>query len=132
MPDESKYYKEVSLETFAQGEDGAKVAAALETLYANIDDPNTDAKATRKLTFEVVFKPSEDRENIAITTAVKITTAPVKKSQKPMVLVHRDGKLRAYTFNPKQGDLFPASEPATESDPQVASISAKAAQGGGK
>lgn len=133
MASEKNVYSELSLETLAQGEDGPKIQAALEEIYDNIDDPNTDASASRRLTYTVEFRPGANRENVAVTTSVKVTTAPVKKTQTPVVLVRRGDRLHGYAFNPRQGDLIEElrRKEAAERDPQVASIETRqAAQGG--
>ena len=50
--------KHVDLEKFANGAFSAQVNRAIEEVTENIQNPNTDAGATRKLTVTIAFKPN--------------------------------------------------------------------------
>lgn len=50
----------------------------LRELIENVADPNTKAKATRKLSIEVVVVPDEERETAAFSIRTKSTLAPQK------------------------------------------------------
>ena len=51
----------IDLETFANGAFTAQVNRAIEEVTKNIQDPNTDATAARKITVTIGFKPNQDR-----------------------------------------------------------------------
>lgn len=49
----------------------------IERVIANITDPNTDAKAKRKVTLTLTFQPDDYRERIDLSVQAKTTLAPV-------------------------------------------------------
>ena len=51
--------KHVDLEKFANGAFSAQVNRAIEEVTENIQNPNTDAGATRKITVTIAFKPMQ-------------------------------------------------------------------------
>ena len=53
--------KHINMEEFANGAFTVQVNRAMEKVMKNIQDPNTDAKATRKITVTIAFKPNETR-----------------------------------------------------------------------
>ena len=53
--------KHINLETFANGAFTAQVNRALEEVTKNIQDPNTEPGATRKITVTIGFKPNQER-----------------------------------------------------------------------
>ncbi len=50
----------------------------LTELVENVADPNTKAKAQRKLTIEIVVTPDEERETASFSIRTKSTLAPQK------------------------------------------------------
>ena len=52
----------INLETFANGAFSAQVNRAIEEVTKNVQDPNTDATASRKITVTIGFKPNQERE----------------------------------------------------------------------
>lgn len=70
--------KHVNLEQFANGEFTTQVNRALEQVTDNIQDPNTDAVATRKITVTITFKPNEPRNFVATGIVTKAALAPTK------------------------------------------------------
>ena len=52
----------INLESFADGALAEKVNMALKEVLENIKDPNTDYKAKRKLTIDLIFTSGEDRD----------------------------------------------------------------------
>ena len=47
--------KHINMEEFANGAFTVQVNRAMEKVMKNIQDPNTDAKATRKITVTIAF-----------------------------------------------------------------------------
>lgn len=66
----------INLETFANGEFTAQVNRAIEEVTKNIQDPNTEAGAARKITVTIGFKPNQDRNFVPTAVQVKTTLAP--------------------------------------------------------
>lgn len=77
------------LQTIGAGAVAEKFAAELKAVLANIQDPNTQAEAKRKVVLEFVFEPSENRE-IVITT---VTARSVLGATKPTGDVLHLGRL---------------------------------------
>lgn len=50
----------------------------LSHVLENIDDGNTEAKAARKITVELTFRPDANREAVALGVKAKSTLAQVK------------------------------------------------------
>lgn len=57
--------KYVDLEKFANGSLSAQVNRAFEEVAENIQNPNTDARAVRKITITIAFKPNAERNFVA-------------------------------------------------------------------
>ena len=68
--------KHINLETFANGAFTAQVNRAMEEVTKNIQDPNTEPGATRKITVTIGFKPNQERNFVAIGVQTKTTLAP--------------------------------------------------------
>ena len=68
--------KHINLETFANGAFSAQVNRALEEVTKNIQDPNTDPAASRKITVVIGFKPNQERNIVATGVQTKTTLAP--------------------------------------------------------
>lgn len=68
--------KHINLETFANGAFTAQVNRAIEEVTKNIQDPNTEAAATRKITVTIGFKPNGERNFVATGVQTKTTLAP--------------------------------------------------------
>ncbi len=66
----------INLETFANGAFTAQVNRAMEEVTKNIQDPNTDATAARKITITIGFKPNQERNFVATGVQTKTTLAP--------------------------------------------------------
>ncbi len=66
----------INLETFANGAFTAQVNRAIEEVTKNIQDPNTDALATRKITITIGFKPNQERNFVTTGVQAKTTLAP--------------------------------------------------------
>lgn len=57
--------KHIDLETFANGSFTAQVNRAIEEVAENIQNPNTDATAARKIVVTIGFKPNAERNFVA-------------------------------------------------------------------
>lgn len=68
--------KHIDMETFANGAFSAQINRAMEDVTKNVQDPNTDATATRKITVTITFKPNEQRNFVATGVQTKATLAP--------------------------------------------------------
>lgn len=68
--------KHIDLEKFANGAFTAQVNRAMEEVTKNIQDPNTESSATRKITVTIGFKPNQDRNFVATGVQTKTTLAP--------------------------------------------------------
>lgn len=68
--------KHINLETFANGAFSSQVNRALEEVAKNVQDPNTEPVATRKITVTIGFKPDADRSFVATGVQTKTTLAP--------------------------------------------------------
>lgn len=66
----------INLEKFANGAFTAQVNRAIEEVTKNIQDPNTDAIAARKITITIGFKPNQERNFVATGVQTKTTLAP--------------------------------------------------------
>lgn len=65
----------ITIKRVGNGDAIRQIDAALEKLFENVRDPNTDAEAKRKLTFELEVKPSADRKQAPMTFQVKLKLA---------------------------------------------------------
>lgn len=69
--------KHINMEEFAGGELSRQINRDIETVMKNIVDPNTEAKAARKITVTIGFKVNgEQRDFITTSVNSKPTVAP--------------------------------------------------------
>lgn len=68
--------KYINLEVFANGAFTEQINRAIEEVTKNIQDPNTDATAARKITVTIAFKPNEKRNFVATGVQTKVALAP--------------------------------------------------------
>lgn len=66
----------VSLETLKGGAAIESVNFLLSDVFENIQDPNTDPTATRKVKLELVFKPGKNRDMGVVIIKSKAELAP--------------------------------------------------------
>lgn len=66
---------EISLDTLANGGLRERFEDALQRLLQNIQDPNTDPKATRKLSVVLTWKPDKERRTAGVGIEVKVALA---------------------------------------------------------
>lgn len=91
--------KMINLETFANGALAERMDQALKEVLGNIADPNTDSKYKRKLTLEMKFDTSEDRELTEVEIIAKTKLAP-RSSVSTKILIDRtlDGEVLGTEF----------------------------------
>ena len=64
------------MEEFANGAFTQQINRELEKVTQNIQDPNTDATAKRRITVVIEFKPNEERNFVTTGVQAKSTLAP--------------------------------------------------------
>lgn len=80
----------IDLETFAGGALSERFNMAYQEVLENIMDPNTEFKIKRKVTLELSFKATEDRELSVIDISTKTKLAPNAPTS-TKILIDRDG-----------------------------------------
>lgn len=68
--------KPINMEEFAGGAFAAQINRELTKVAENIQDPNTDAKAKRRITVVIEFQPNEQRDFVTTGVQAKSTLAP--------------------------------------------------------
>lgn len=68
--------KHINMEEFAGGAFTAQINRAMEEVTKNIQDPNTDPTAQRKITVVIALKPNENRNFVATGVQTKTQLAP--------------------------------------------------------
>lgn len=68
--------KHIDMETFAMVRFLHRLTEQWRMITKNVQDPNTDATATRKITVTITFKPNEQRNFVATGVQTKATLAP--------------------------------------------------------
>ena len=88
-----------SLDEFAQGALLEQFNQAAQEVAENIADPNTSAKAKRKIIMELAFKPGEDRELVPVNVNVRTALAPVKGFASRVIIGRNDkGKIESKEY----------------------------------
>jgi len=112
----------ISFNTLAGGAVEEKLQYALAEVAANIADPNTDAKKTRKVTMTLTIKPNEQRTIASLDIDVK-TSLAAPKTISTAIMIDRDEKGKAvaaeiYGTDPRQG-VIEFDESSTAADGKV-------------
>lgn len=68
--------KHMDMEKFANGAFTSQINRELEKVTENIQDPNTDATAKRRITVVIEFKPNDARNFVTTGVQAKSTLAP--------------------------------------------------------
>ena len=99
----------LSFSTLAGGGVQEKLQYALDEVAANIADPNTDAKKTRKVTMTLTLKPNEQRSIANLEIDIKTSlVAPIGISTTLMIDRDEKGQMAVqeiYGKDPKQGTI---------------------------
>lgn len=78
----------------------------LSKVVENIDDPNTERRAKRKIVLEITFEPLDDtRESAAVAIVAKSKLAGVKPHGVSVWLSRSGGRLVAFQKDPRQYEL---------------------------
>lgn len=92
--------KMINLENFAGGALTEKFNIAFQEIIENIADPNTKPEIKRKLTLELTFVPSEDRELSLVDINTKTKLAPPKATAtKVLIDSNGEGGIIASEYN---------------------------------
>ena len=95
----------MNINKLAGGAIQESVNYALEEIFQNIKDPNTEAEKTRKLTITMELKPDESRQFIKTKTTTKTTLAPANSIVTQLLLDKNGEKIVATELlknNPNQ------------------------------
>lgn len=82
--------RDVNLSTLHDGAVDVLFREALADVLKNVEDPNADPKAKRKITITITVKPNEARESAAIDIDCKTKLAPLKPLATTVILGHDD------------------------------------------
>ena len=89
MSDKARHVK---LSTLLDGACDALFNEKLREVLENIEDPNTDPKAKRRIRLTVTFKPNEARENAAIDVDCEAKLAAPKPVGTVVLIGRSDGE----------------------------------------
>ena len=95
----------VTPQFLAEGAPAEQIAAELAKLYQNVADPNTDAKAVRRVTVEISVKPNERRDSAEIEITAKSKLPGLKPTSSTWYFGIRDGRQVAVQHDPRQMEL---------------------------
>lgn len=111
--------KTLTLENLQGGGLGELFQRELDRVLRNIDDPNTPAEKIRRITIDLLIKPTEDRESAAIATAVRSTVPGVTTKASMIFLAKESGHPIAYLRDPRQSELFGEDQEHEDHDNNV-------------
>lgn len=115
--------KPINMEEFAGGAFSAQINRELRKVTENIQDPNTDATAKRRITVVIEFKPNEGRDFVTTGVQAKSTLAPALGAVTAMNMGKnlKTGEVEAVEIgNQLPGQLRLAEEsPEQETDAQT-------------
>jgi hypothetical protein len=104
--------RKLTLADIADGAAEELFAAALAKVLENIEDPNTDSAAARRIDLRFTFSADEDRRvgDVVITTSTKLAIA---KGVRVGVYFGKHDGARTAVEAPKQEEMFtsPAGRP---------------------
>jgi hypothetical protein len=84
----------ITLGSLANGGIVERFEQELAKVFANIGDPNTSAKATRKINLTLTIKPDEKREIAEVSIQATSTLAPAKEVMTTIIMDRdNDGKV---------------------------------------
>lgn len=78
--------KKIDLGNLSGGAVGERIALEINRVLSNIDDPNTEATAARKLVLTITFKPDEEREVVRTGITARVSLAPPKEILTKLIL----------------------------------------------
>jgi hypothetical protein len=95
-------YTGINLETLNSGAVLELFDVEWQKLLDNVNDPNTKPDAARKLKIEISVKPAKDRRNASSCVSVTTNLAAIVPHESSIVIAEKDGKVQAYSFDPRQ------------------------------
>ena len=101
----SDQLKSLGLSNIARGAAPELFERELQQVMENIDDVNTKADATRKITLEIAITPDAYREQMNVSVEAKSKLAPVRHVSGQAYIGRKNGKLQAYTHDVNQMEL---------------------------
>jgi hypothetical protein len=106
--------KPVNLGSIARGALMELFELEIAKVAANIADSNTKATAKRKVTFELIFQPDQERRGIDVTTRASVKLAGIA-DHSSRIYLGKDTENRPLLFDsdPRQDLLF---EPPAEKE----------------
>ena len=99
-------YSELSLQNIGGGAAVELFDRELESVLKNIQDVETDPKAKRTIVLKIEIEPNDSRGECVINTSASSKLAPAKSNGSTMHVVRDGAKIRAFHFDPTQGNLF--------------------------
>lgn len=103
--------REVRLSSLMDGAADVLFADAFAEVLKNVEDPNADPKAKRKIVLTITVKPNEKRSDAALEMDCKTKLAALKPISSVALLGHSDGEFAAVEVC-AQEDLFEPTKPA--------------------
>ncbi|MBY9077167.1 replication terminator protein [Paenibacillus sp. HN-1] len=85
---------EIKLESLADGSISERFKQELAKVLTNIADPNTAAKAVRKVAITLTIKPNDNREMAEVSISATSTLAPAKEVL-TTIIMDRDNEGKA-------------------------------------
>ncbi len=95
----------LSLENLGNGGALELFQDELVNVLENILDPNTDAKAKRKLTLVATFSPNADRNEVGLDVQCTSKLAPLASASATVFVGRKHGQVVAITHDPRQLQL---------------------------
>jgi hypothetical protein len=95
----------VHLEELSDGVAIQLVNEALDEVWENVADEDTEAKAKRKIVLEITLEPDSKREVVMITMAVIKKFAGHKGEEARVMLGVQNGRVVAEEWRSRQTDL---------------------------
>ncbi|MNC08508.1 hypothetical protein D3C75_560960 [compost metagenome] len=93
---------EIKLESLADGSISERFKQELSKVLTNIADPNTAAKAVRKVAITLTIKPNDNREMAEVSISATSTLAPAKEVL-TTIIMDRDNEGKAVAAELKSG-----------------------------
>lgn len=105
---------QIKLNTLGRGVALERFDEELARVVENVIDPNTEAKAKRKITLEVTIVPAHDRKQAAISISCQAKLAPVVSYATRAYLGKNGQQFLAFEDNPNQVTVDEFIEAAKE------------------
>lgn len=104
---EDKPFSVVTLDNIAGGALREQFDSAWDELIANIRDPNTEAEKTRGISIQIKVLPDQTRGRFKVLVKVTTKLEGLSPATDQLYLGRdEEGRIRPFTFDQKQSDLF--------------------------